>query len=371
MHNGEKAAPADRFWTWGPVWRGNHFAASSAGVQDSEGIQGLAAYLRIVEGRVRCIQDPNTELLQQGEILVCYRTDPDGSLFFQRLLPFWWSVALCSLIRPLWLESWAFQPSSPFQSDGTASNGTVGSSRCGSGQCRGIGQIGDADLSILDGRLGYAQCWEDISMLRKALAVQAGERVLSICSAGDNSFGFCLDKAAEVVCIDLSQPQLALAELKWLGLQELRQSGLLTLLGLNAAGRRVFLYHQLRKGLSESARQWWDGNEGLIREGLLDSGRFEQYLGLFRTRILPLIHRRKPWILLTLDDLDAQRQFYAKRWNNLRWQGLFRVFFSQRVMAARGRSPEQFAHVEGPVSAAILGRAKHALTEIPVQAIPT
>ena len=98
---------------------------------------------------------------------------------------------------------------------------------------------------------------------------------------------------------------------------------------------------------------------------------FEQYLGLFRTRILPLIHRRKTVnALLTLDDLDAQRQFYAKRWNNLRWQGLFRVFFSQRVMAARGRSPEQFAHVEGPVSAAILGRAKHALTEIPVKSNP-
>ena len=231
--------------------------------------------------------------------------------------------------------------------------------------------MSEANLSILDGRLNYAQCWEDVTMLRNALAVQPGERVLSICSAGDNSFAFCLDKAAEVVCIDLSQPQLALAELKWLGLQELRQSGLLTLLGVNAAGRRVFLYHQLRKGLSETARQWWDGNESLIREGLLDSGRFEQYLGLFRTRILPLIHRRKTVnALLALDNLDAQRQFYAKRWNNLRWQGLFRVFFSQRVMAARGRSPEQFAHVEGPVSEAILGRAKHALTEIPVKSNP-
>ena len=35
-----------------------------------------------------------------------------------------------------------------------------------------------------------------------------------------------------------------------------------------------------------------DGNESLIREGVLESGRFEQYLS-FRNRILPLIHRRK------------------------------------------------------------------------------
>ena len=231
--------------------------------------------------------------------------------------------------------------------------------------------MSEADLSILDGRLNYAQCWEDVEMLRSALAVQPGERVLSICSAGDNSFAFCLDKASEVVCIDLSQPQLALAELKWLALQELRQSGLLTLLGLNPAGRRVFLYHQLRKGLSPTALRWWDGNEHLIREGVLDSGRFEQYLGLFRTRILPLIHRRKTVdALLALQDLDEQRDFYKKRWNNFRWQGLFRIFFSKQIMAARGRSPEQFAHVDGPVSAAILARAKHALTEIPIQNNP-
>ena len=231
--------------------------------------------------------------------------------------------------------------------------------------------MSEADLSILDGRLNYAQCWEDIAMLRSALAVKPGERVLSICSAGDNSFAFCLDKAAEVVCIDLSLPQLALAELKWLALQELRQSGLLTLLGLNPAGLRVFLYHQLRDGLGPMARQWWDGNESLIREGVLDSGRFEQYLSLFRNRILPLIHRRKTVdALLDLEDLDAQRHFYNKRWNNVRWQSLFRIFFSKQIMAARGRSPEQFAHVNGPVSAAILDRTKHALTEIPIKSNP-
>ena len=39
-------------------------------------------------------------------------------------------------------------------------------------------------------------------------------------------------------------------------------------------------------------------------------------------------------------------------------------------MAARGRSPEQFAHVEGPVSSAIMARTKHALTEIPIASNP-
>ena len=71
-----EGAPADRFWTWGPVWRANHFASPNTTVQEGEGISGLAAYPGIVEGQVRCITDPKSETLQQGEILVCYRTDP-------------------------------------------------------------------------------------------------------------------------------------------------------------------------------------------------------------------------------------------------------------------------------------------------------
>ncbi|MGC6508335.1 MAG: PEP/pyruvate-binding domain-containing protein [Myxococcota bacterium] len=71
-----EAAPADRFWTWGPVWRANHFTSPSTTVREGEGINGLAAYPGTVEGRVRCISDPKSEVLQQGEILVCYRTDP-------------------------------------------------------------------------------------------------------------------------------------------------------------------------------------------------------------------------------------------------------------------------------------------------------
>jgi len=232
--------------------------------------------------------------------------------------------------------------------------------------------MSDADVqAVLDGRINYAQCWEDVTVLRTALQIKEGDRVLSICSAGDNSFALGIDGAAEVICIDVSAPQLALAELKWLAIQELEQSGLFTLLGLNKAGRRVFLYHQIREKLSVPSRLWWDSNEDIIRTGILDSGRFEQYLNQFRTRVLPLIHRHKTVQRLAgLNDLDQQRIFYDQKWNNLRWKTLFRLFFSRRVMASLGRSPEQFRYVRGPVSEAILHRTKHALTEIPIRSNP-
>jgi len=232
--------------------------------------------------------------------------------------------------------------------------------------------MSDADVqSVMDGRINYAQCWEDITVLRTALQIKEGDRVLSICSAGDNSFALGIDGASEVICIDVSAPQIALAELKWLAIQELKQSGIFTLLGLNDAGRRVFLYHQLRDKLSDSSRMWWDSHEDIIRQGILNSGRFERYLEHFRTRVLPLIHRQKTVNTLAgLSNLDEQRTFYDGKWNNWRWKGLFRLFFSRRVMASLGRSPEQFRYVQGPVSEMILRRTKHALTEIPIQSNP-
>lgn len=74
----KEPAPADRFWTWGPIWRDNHFVSPHNVILSSEdiGITGMAAYPGIVEGTARCIADPNTDILNQGEIMVCYRTDP-------------------------------------------------------------------------------------------------------------------------------------------------------------------------------------------------------------------------------------------------------------------------------------------------------
>ena len=228
-----------------------------------------------------------------------------------------------------------------------------------------------ADLSVLEERLSYAQCWEDPAVLSAALQITPDDDVLSICSAGDNSFALAIDGARSVVAIDLSAPQLAIAELKLLAVRRLPLDGVYTLLGLNAFGRRVFTYHQIRDGLSDDARRYWDANEDLIREGVLSRGRFEQYLGMFRERILPLVHRRSTTArLLALDDVAAQREFYDRRWNNLRWRALFRLFFSRTVMARSGRSERHFQYVEGAVSELFLQRAEHVLTEIPIRTNP-
>ena len=74
-------APADRFYTWGPVWRKNTFQGRPGRPVDvPEGVDlaGLSAFPGVVEARVRVVEDPRDEPPLNGDILVTYRTDLVG-----------------------------------------------------------------------------------------------------------------------------------------------------------------------------------------------------------------------------------------------------------------------------------------------------
>lgn len=221
--------------------------------------------------------------------------------------------------------------------------------------------------SVLARGISYAQCWEDPRMLTEALAVGPDDDVLSICSAGDNSLALAMAGARSVTAIDLSLPQLALAEAKLVAARELPIQSVRSFLGLGHFGRRVWFYHYVRPHLSEEARAWWDANEDVVRAGIMGAGRFERYLTTFRERVLPLVHGRAVIDgLLDCRSLDEQRDYYASRWDTWRWRSLVRAFFSRPVMARLGRSREQFAQVEGGVGDRFLARAAHVLTNVPL-----
>lgn len=241
------------------------------------------------------------------------------------------------------------------------------------GGCFALAREGMAELkstvadSVLATSVSYAQCWEDPAVLLAALSVGPDDDVLSITSAGDNSFALAIAGARSVTCVDLSFPQTALAELKLLAVRELPVQSVRSMFGLGHFGRRVWFYHFVREKLRPEVRAYWDRHEEMIRLGLLGQGRFEKYLETFRTRVLPMVHGRDTIdAMLACISLEQQRAVYAERWNTWRWRGLFKLFFSRFVMARTGRSQAHFAQVEGAVADRFLARAEHALTNVPV-----
>ena len=211
----------------------------------------------------------------------------------------------------------------------------------------------------------YAQCWEDADVLLDALQPGPGKRCLSIASAGDNTLAMLARGPAHVLAIDLSAAQLACLELRMAAYRTLEHAELLALVGSVPSRERRRLYDACKHRLSPAALKFWDGHIALIEQGIGGAGKFERYFHTFRTRILPLIHTRRSIARLLAVKPRAERiEFYEREWNNLRWQLMFRLFFSRRVMGAMGRDPEFFRYVEGSVAERILGRARYALTEL-------
>lgn len=216
----------------------------------------------------------------------------------------------------------------------------------------------------------YANVWEDADILCRALDPKPGGRILSISSAGDNSFALAAE-GAEVVAADLSKAQLALTELKRQAILAFDRNDVLAFFGLAPATNRAARYRDLREKLPASAREFFDARGDVIERGVVHGGKFERYFTLFRTRLLPLVHSRRTVLSLLQSRTREERiRFYEDVWNNRRWRAVFAIFFSRRVMGWLGRDPEFFRYVDGPVSVRILSRVRHAVTELPTHDNP-
>lgn len=239
------------------------------------------------------------------------------------------------------------------------------------GDPRAAGLTGVAHRAAFD-RIRYATVWEDADPVCEALAPAAhGGRILSVASAGDNTLAALTLDPEEIVAVDLSVAQLACLELRIAAFTELDHPSLVSFLGFAPHPDRRRTYLRLRRHLSTAARTVWDARPGAILSGPALSGRFELYLRLFRSWILPLVHR-KDTVRRLLEELpDAEREsFYEGTWSNRRWRLLSRLFFSRAVMGRIGRDPAFFEQVDADVGQALFDRNERFLRSRRVRGNP-
>ena len=214
----------------------------------------------------------------------------------------------------------------------------------------------------------YAQCWEDPRILTGTLKISPSDNVISIASAGDNTFALLLEKPASLTAVDLNPVQIDLVELKIRAMQILEYDDFISFVGARPCADRIKLYNALREHLSERSRGFWDSQSEKISKGIIHGGKFETYFEIFRRRVLPLIHSQKcVRKLLSLSTPEGQQKFYPEVWNNRRWQLLFRIFFGKFILGYLGRDPSFFRYVDiEKIAEELLTRSRRGLTEIPI-----
>jgi len=204
----------------------------------------------------------------------------------------------------------------------------------------------------------YANCWEDADILLKGLSAKPGGRILSIGSAGDNSFSLLLTDPEMVVAVDVNPVQLWLIELKQQAIAQLDYEDVLAFLGFRPSKERLILFNHIKSALSKECRAYWELQKDTLQAGVISQGKFEGYFQFFARRILPWIHSRKQVEeLLRPKSVDEQEQFYEKYWNTWRWRFFFKLFFSRYVMGKYGRDPEFLKEVEVSVGKTIYAKA--------------
>jgi S-adenosylmethionine-diacylglycerol 3-amino-3-carboxypropyl transferase len=208
----------------------------------------------------------------------------------------------------------------------------------------------------------YANCWEDADILGKALSPKAGSKILSIGSAGDNSFSMLLFDPELVVAVDVNKTQLFLIELKKIIMQAFDYEQVITFLGFRQNKNRVARFNQIKSKLSIETRQYWEQNIAQIERGVINEGKFEKYFQKFSRYVLPLIHSKTTAEkLLMPKSATEQAAFYDEQWNTWRWRLLFKIFFSKYVMGKYGRDPEFLKQVNISVGEFIFQRAEQHL----------
>lgn len=205
--------------------------------------------------------------------------------------------------------------------------------------------------------IAYSQCWEDASLLIKALQIAENDVVLSVTSGGCNTLAIAGMNPSMIYSIDKNRTQNYLLELKMAAILNLNRDNTIAFLGYRSCSNRSEIFQTLAPFLSKDSILFWNDNINCIVKGVVHCGKFERYLHAFRRFILPGIHGKKTIHELVKPKSKAkQEQFYVEKWNSFKWKLLFKIFFSRTVMSGRGRIRQMFAHTNSQSIAAIYSK---------------
>lgn len=189
--------------------------------------------------------------------------------------------------------------------------------------------------------LRYANCWEDADLLLSTMDIAPDANILSIASAGDNSFSLLTKDPRMIIAIDLNEVQLYLVELKKAAFKSFDYNEFLKFLGFSHCDNRLDLFEKLKPNLEYKSMTYWNLHLDQISNGIIYEAKFEKYFLYFSKNILSKIHSKKK-VSRLFDSKSEQEQvdFYKNIFNTWRWRLLFKIFFSKYVMGKFGRDPK-------------------------------
>lgn len=215
-----------------------------------------------------------------------------------------------------------------------------------------------------NGKILYTTSDEDSQSELQALEIEPSDRVLSVTGSGCRTLNLLLGRPDRLVSVDANPLQNFLLELKVEAMRVLSHEEYVGFLGVRQDRTRLKTYSSIRGRLSAEARAFWDFNEQVLEAGVVFNGAHETY---YRRIVSPLIlslRRDKVNRLFAFTDIDQQRDFYHREWDNLWWRTAIRALARPTVFRALLGDPSYYRFVEmpEPVGDYLFRRLEHTLT---------
>lgn len=165
--------------------------------------------------------------------------------------------------------------------------------------------------------LVYPQIWEDPEVDMAALAIEPGNRIVTIASGGCNALSYLLDDPASIEAVDLNRTHVAFNRLKLAAVTSLSDhDSFFRFYGGGVSTGNADLYRtQIRARLDQETRNYWDGRglSGRRRISIFSRGLYRHgLLGLFigAGHRAARLYGIDPQSLLFARNLEEQRAFF-------------------------------------------------------------
>jgi S-adenosylmethionine-diacylglycerol 3-amino-3-carboxypropyl transferase len=178
----------------------------------------------------------------------------------------------------------------------------------------------------------YAQCWEDPLIDRIAFNINENDIIFSITSGGCNLLTFLIDNPEKIIALDLNASQNHLLNLKINAFRSLDYGEMLKFIGYEPDEKRLLIYEEIKGQMPSDSIVYWDTQLDKIQQGIIHSGRYENYMHLLKKWIDRIMGAKLFKQLLQLNSREERLDFYDRKWNNYKWKSFARIFLSRRVM---------------------------------------
>lgn len=192
---------------------------------------------------------------------------------------------------------------------------------------------------------------EDPLTEQKILDIQIYDRILSVASGGEVALSLMsLNNDINVSAVDVSENQIRLCRLKLAAATHLDFPVNGMFLGYAKAEKtkRIELYKGvIRPKLSKNDADFWDENLPYIANGIINAGRFEQYIKKLRFVASLFIGKRNLRFLISFKSIEEQKTYFQKHIasrKSLQW--LFRIAFHPSIYKKHGLQEQALIHAQ-------------------------